>query len=296
MILSNKIQSIKCIEVVCDGGTEYGFGHIRRTYTLVQSLVNSGFAVRYTAASIESKDLLPNFKSSKLKPNICILDLPYEINNFLSISPRNGIPIIALDYFGLTNTSCVISVFDRHLELPGLRFNGLNYAIIRNEIKRIKMVKNNGYVVVMIGGTDLNQVGESTADFIASKGIKVYLIQGPTVKDNYISKSPLIRCLKMPDNLEEIMSNCSWAVTNGGGSMMEMMHLGKPVFVIPQTQAEKKFSNFIYKKGGIIGVGERVEKIPDLTSLKSISSVSKEMIDGNGVERIKDIIKEFLNG
>jgi len=288
----NKIN--RCIEIVCDGGKKYGFGHIRRSYALAQALKCCGYCVQYKAASKDAEKLLPRFTSSTLKPNIRVLDLPYEINNWLLKKDRNDIPIIALDYCGATITSCVISIFEHQLPPAGSRLSGLEYAIVRPEITQLTPVKGDNGVVVMIGGSDVNQVGGLVADFLASAEVKVDLILGPAYQGNYVTKSSLVTCLTTPLDLEKRMSACEWAVTNGGGSMMEMMYLGKAVHVMPQTRAERNFAEFILKKGGILGIGKNMLKIPDPEEIKSVGEKAKELIDGNGVDRIIRIIEKIL--
>ena len=125
-------------------------------------------------------------------------------------------------------------------------------------------------------------------------GFKVSLIQGPTYQGNYVTKSSLVTCLKTPYDLEKRMSTCGWAVTNGGGSMMEMMYLGKAVHVIPQTSAERHFAEFILKEGGILGIGKNELKVPNLGEIECVGRRARELIDGNGVDRIIRIIQKYL--
>ena len=120
----------------------------------------------------------------------------------------------------------MINIFEHQLPPPvGSRISGLEYAIVRPEITQLTPVEGDNGVVVMIGGSDIKQVGGLVADFLASTGVKVSLIQGPTYQGNYVTKSSLVTCLKTPYDLEKRMSTCGWAVTNGGGSMLEMLVL-----------------------------------------------------------------------
>lgn len=286
------IKINKCIEIVCDGGKKYGFGHIRRSYSLAQALKHCGYSVQYKAASKDAEKLLPEFTSSTLKPNICVLDLPYEINNWLLKNNRGDIPIIALDYCGSTTTTCVINIFEHKLPPPiGFRLSGLEYAMVRPEISRLTPIEGGNDVVIMIGGSDLNQVGGLIANSLANAGIRVSLIQGPAYQGDYVTESPLVTCLKTPHDLEKRMSTCRWAVTNGGGSMMEMMYLGKAVHVIPQTRAESNFAKSILKEGGILGIGKNELKIPDSGTIECVGRRARKLIDGNGVGRIINQIR-----
>jgi len=77
--------------------------------------------------------------------------------------------------------------------------------------------------VIHIGAGERQQ---KAIRYSKNMGFKVSLIQGPTYQGNYVTKSSLVTCLKTPYDPEKRMSTCRWAVTNGGGSMMEMMYLG----------------------------------------------------------------------
>ncbi len=285
----------QCIEIICDGGLEYGFGHIRRSYTLAQALSHCGYPIRYSAASMNAEKLLPEFSSSSLQPSLQLLDLPYDINIFLASRHQNAMPIVALDYFGKLETSCVISIYEHITPVPsGVRFAGLKYALIRPEItKRTSTIEGEG-VIVMIGGSDVEQIGGTVADSLANKGEQVTLIQGPANKIDYITKSSSVTILKTPSDLEKRMSSCAWAVTNGGTSMMEMMYLGKPAHIIPQTNAEKNLAKIVLNKGGILGIGMKEVRAPSADMGEKVGKIANEIVDGKGVTRIIKIIKGYL--
>ena len=90
------------------------------------------------------------------------------------------------------------------------------------------------------------------------------------------------------------MSSSIWGVTNGGGSMMEMMSLGKAVYVVPQTKEEETIANYIYKHDGILGVGIESISVPSEEIITRVGKKAASMIDGNGLHRILDHVIEII--
>ena len=293
--LLSKVKNNGCIEIICDGGRDYGFGHIRRSHTLARALVCSGYQVRYIAASKSGNMLLPEFKSSGLDAAIQIIDLPYDINSYFAIKGTTFVPVIALDYFEESAASCVISIYEHNAPVPsGTRVSGLEYALIRPEIVNHKTSTVAEGVVVMIGGSDLNQIGDEVVERLENQESLITLVQGPANQVGYVVTYPNVIIVKSPLDLEERMSKCTWAVTNGGSSMLEMMCLGKAVHVVPQTEAEKVLAQIVLRDGGILGVGMDTLRTPNPDSIARIGKKAKELVDGNGSNRIIRIIEEYL--
>ena len=81
------------------------------------------------------------------------------------------------------------------------------------------------------------------------------------------------------------MASCDWAITNGGMTLLELMSLAKPVWVIPQTQAENRLANKLLKAKAILGIGEKI-LIPSISQKKIIAKAASLIIDKKGMERI----------
>lgn len=74
-----KNSSKQAVEVLCDGGDKYGFGHIRRSYTLARVLEEKKHPVKFTVVSETGKNFMPDFAEPNLESVIQIFNLPYEI-------------------------------------------------------------------------------------------------------------------------------------------------------------------------------------------------------------------------
>ena len=239
----------------------------------------------------------PEFTSTDIDPVIQVLDLPYEIQPWIDRANKKNIPTIALDYFGDARATSTISIYEHLIPPPeGQRFVGFEYALIRSEILQFAPAEIGSGIIVMIGGSDLNQVGESIALRLRDAGKYVYLIQGPVIKENYAMDLQNVTVLHDPKNLESCMASCEWAVTNGGGSMMEMMCLGKAVHVVPQTKDELLLAKIAFDKGALLGIGLDKLRVPTLKEIKQVGEQARKLVDGQGVNRVIDQVKIIERG
>ena len=281
------------LEIITDGGKTHGIGHLRRSQTLQNTLKSRGYLVHLRALSEEGHRLLGDPSVDQNDPSLIVLDLPYAINELLIGLPHPSIPIIALDQFGGFQATLTISLLERSSETKSNRLSGLQYAIIREDILVHRNSPEGDGVLVMIGGGDLHCRGREVALRLAHLGERVTLIEGPLYQSPTLS-TPNITHLRNPADLAQRMTNCRWAVTNGGTTMMEMMYLGKPVFVAPQTPDENRFSHFILDQGGLLGMGDGPIRPPSVSQMRIIREKSQQLIDGKGSLRIAAEIEKLL--
>lgn len=274
----------KLIEIVCDGGENFGFGHIRRSTSLALAIEASGFCASLVILSEKSLDT--DCHSYKI-PVLRIIDLPYEIDEFVLESKKMGFRCIALDYFGDANPHLTISIFEHRQNLPmGNRVSGFKYAIIRPEISQAQFQKKLESVLIIIGGSDIRNYGDTIAQKISLFCKSVCLVQGPMNSSNYKTSNPSVFVLKDPINLQDVMVSAKWGITNGGGSMMEMMSLGKAVYVVPQTREEDNLARYLLKIEAILGIGIDSIKEPSKKRINQVGQKAKSIIDGFGIKRI----------
>ena len=89
--------------------------------------------------------------------DLYIIDLPYDMSNFINKYSKYGAKILTLEYF---KTSAVPDLNISVLDFPDYMLSkkissGLNYIIIRDEIRLAKNVKNDNldYGLIMLGGS-----------------------------------------------------------------------------------------------------------------------------------------------
>ena len=76
--------------------------------------------------------------------------------------------------------------------------------------------------------------------------------------------------------------------------MLEMLHLGKAVHVVPRTDAENTFAEYFLTKSAILGIGIEDLIKPENSQKRLCEAKGAKLIDGLGAERIADIVEDFL--
>ncbi|MCW9034171.1 MAG: hypothetical protein OQJ97_08110 [Rhodospirillales bacterium] len=286
---------MKTVEVITDGGASYGMGHVRRSATLAWTLKRKGYFARVRCISDIDISALPKMPCDEGKADGMIIDLPYEGDRWLTEAIESGIKVLALDYRGIATPDAMIAIVDRG-NTPDCpcRLFGLDYAIIRDDVRKLSPSDQGEGVVVSIGGGDLLGLGEEIAATLSlQQNNQVTLIEGPLVKSTSVNDSGYIK-LRNPDDLALRIAGCNWAVTNGGATMMEMMCLGKAVHVVPQTKQEEELANIVLSKGGLLGVGSESLRSPELNEIQSVSMTARRLVDGLGTDRIANVLAGLL--
>lgn len=284
------------VEILCEGNNQIGFGHIRRSLALANQLNKYGIITIVTGLSDETQIHLPKYTNKSLCPKVQIFDGISGVNEKILRAQQRGQITVALDWFGEAVPDVNIAVYP-HKKVKALKktFIGFEYIIIRDEIKKKQVsrfpLKNNS-VLICIGGADVLNQGEEVAEIISQLGMEVTLIQGPLATK--IKKTKKYQTIHDPDNFTELMQSSNWLVTNGGGCMFEAMYLKKPVFSLPQTQAEMNISRIAFESGALLGIGLDSLRIIKKSKLQAVSQIASKLIDGKGVERISGIINDLL--
>ena len=284
------------IEIICDGGPAYGMGHLYRSGELGRHMAARGFRVRVQAASDVGEKILQNVPGEKGDAGIIIIDLPYDGSAYVDMARTAGLPVLGLDYHGASAPDLAVSLFDvSGVPTKARRQIGLQYAIIRSDILTLGTPAGGSGVLIMIGGGDIKNSGMDTAMALCRQGEQVSLVRGPLNRG--IDDIPDIERLQIfddPLDLVDHMAGCSWAVANGGTSMLELMRLGKAVHVIAQTAPEQVFAESIFKKGGLLGVGASTVTVPNQNSRAQVGNKAAGLVDGRGLDRLAGFIEGLL--
>ncbi|MBF0096746.1 MAG: hypothetical protein HQM04_11645 [Magnetococcales bacterium] len=285
------------IEMICDGNRQCGFGHIRRSLALAKTLQQRGHRVRLTLLSPHEFPNRGDWPHDAGAVDVWLLDLPYPGDHWVAKARYAGQPVLTLDYSGQLAPDQNVAIFDHGvLPIHVPQKVGLSYAIIRDEVRALAPATTGRGVLVCLGGGDLNGIGMSIAHRLAALGEQVTLIEGPFVPERAIADTLPFTVLRTPEDLPARMAACRWAVTNGGTTMMEMMCLGKPVHVLPQTEAEYRFALHVLNLGGVMGVGqETLVALGTHPRIDTIASHAARLVDGQGLLRIASEVESLLS-
>jgi len=285
----------KLIEILCDGGSA-GFGHLSRCSSLGRALRERGHRVRVCAVSEQGRSLLPPSPQDPGPASLLVLDLPQNVDETLGEAESLGIPAVALDYAGPKRPALTISVLERaRPPFQAKRLSGLDYAIVREDVRRLRPAPQGSGVLVVIGGGDVRNDGIEAVRGLAYCRESVTWVQGPCRRDEAASNPPEgVRVLSSPENLPQLMAQCRWAVANGGTTMMELLCLGKPVHVLSQTSAEEEFARPLLERGALLGMGPGPLREPSLELASRVSAQASRVIDGCGIDRICSALESLL--
>jgi len=288
------MSKLKCVEIICDGNPQVGYGHINRTYNLAKEYQRYGIEVIYRTINGTDNKYLPKNFSSDLNPDILLIDVPQNaekiIKNYL-----NKIPVCALDYFSHeVIPDLVISIHEHDSTIPkGKRLHGFEYFIIRKDILNLKSPLNHKQdnIIIMLGGGDILNLSVPIAEKLSLTYKNIVIIKGPFAKN--IPTSSKYDVYHSPKNLPELIKKSNWAITNGGGSLFEMLYLGIPVWAIAHTKMEETIIKLLQEKNCLLGTEKNID-IFTIDDMKIASTNGQKLIDGKGTQRIIQATKELL--
>ena len=293
----DKLSQPADIEIFCDGNKAIGLGHIRRSTALCNHLIGSGISARLTAISPTASSLIPLQVYSGGSSKIVIFDVFEGVGGRILQAKNEEKICIALDWFGEEIPDINIVVYP-HKQVFGqlASYTGFEYIILRDEITRLrkeKLPESATKVFICLGGGDLHDQGHDTAVKLSNLGFDVTLVSGPLsaqrTEGNYKFK-----ILKDPPDFPRLLSECDWAVTNGGGCFFEAACLGKSAFILPQTDMEVAIARFAEKNGAVLGIGEENLRPFSLAEIRRVSERAFSIVDGKGLERVTSIIKNII--
>lgn len=287
------------IAIICDGDERYGYGHVRRSQTLYQYFQQEKLTVAIQALSDKGNDLLDNGVTELVNAKIYLIDTPYPVDEMVTSLLQSNSIVVGLDYRGNAKLSHGIYTFIHPQQYTVMsKSSGFEYCIVREEFKLLtrQNVKCGNEVLVAIGGADINNQSVNIANHLHDIGAKVTLVLGPlTDSEQPELLNPNVKVVKKPANFAELLNQSDWVVCNGGGTLFESRFLGKPCYVIPQTEAEQRVAEALAEKGEILGVGlESLTTQTNLYSIETLMNYQVSCIDGLGTKRILQILLDVL--
>ncbi len=286
------------VAVWFDGGGVHGLGNVRRSHELVTRLGVAGFAVVERPLSASAAHLVGGASASwdpdATPTDLVVLDVPGDGGAWVQQAKADGALVLALDYAGGEAPDLIVSLQAVRAVPHGVPHHvGLAYAIIRSELRLARDGEPTGPVLVMLGG------GASAADTVrvvrrvAQCASDVVLVQGPMSEDDAEVSANVpssVHLVREPPDLAQWMARCAWAVTTGGTSLLELLHLGRPVFALPRTPEESTFVQSIAAQRALLGVGEPALRRPSAAECVDRGRVGEGLIDGRGCERIAALL------
>jgi spore coat polysaccharide biosynthesis predicted glycosyltransferase SpsG len=256
----------------------------------------------------------------KIKPNKLLIDLihnPYT--SLFSYCRQNRIQTVVFDILGKFKGSPDIIINDtivhNFAEYAGISNEtrlciGPQYFIIGSNINPIEPKQTIEQVLLTMGGSDPAGLTVKILRAIAGHSFtfKLNVVLGPLFTENkkvyeVIGDRPHIRVHENPENFLELLNEQDVIISAGGRTLYECAFLGKPVIIVPSIEHELATARAYAEVTGSqflpgwedIRSGEQLLAILDYYAgsysiRKSIYEASRKMVDGDGMERILELI------
>jgi len=258
-------------------------------------------------------------------PDLIIYDKPYTLGRMGDTGATNDFKILSLDnfYYDDHRIDIAINIINHHhhkrSKRPGIKqvLEGTQYAIVRDDILKFKNIRRGvrrrvRNILVTFGGADPKN---HTAKVIRSlEGIKeskfkIKIVRGYVFRKgrqylpkktfhNYVLQDRVV-------NMGELMGWADLAFCGAGTTLMELLCNGCPTIVFPQTKDERAFAKSLANQkalmllpsgSNMVSGRRKIEKvIHDVSLRRKMFIKGKELFDGFGKERIKQLILEHLN-
>lgn len=187
----------------------------------------------------------------------------------------------------------------------GLKYFPLGKQFQNQEKRRIK--KTVEKILITFGGTDFVNYSTRVAKFLRNfyfNGEITFIIGPNFLKDNYkefqkeISDNIIVK--RNVKNMIDYFQNSDLCICSAGNTLIELLTCGVPCIVLPQTNREEEHAIAFEEKELIINLGLKWnentldsalnEILNNYRKRKTMSELSQEIFDGQGLKRMIDII------
>lgn len=309
---------MKRILVLASGSYQWGSGHLRRSLEISYLLAKQDF-------KISSGALTTNLNQKGLESILSQYDCCFSSVEEIQIQDVDAIvvdvhedmqpkvynwvkslnkPVIALDwYFG--GDDCISAKINLRGDISNLK-----YAIIRREFrqdnKRISKQDKEFDLFMSLGSRDDCGALRTLFEFLNNiefSDKKIVIVPAVMGEEFSALSQENIQIIREPVSVSELMGKSKVGISNGGTTLMELMSLGIPTIVFPQSKQEEVFTQRVFDYGcSVKGVLDRSVFSKQCNMLWSdkelydqMSIKAEQLVDGRGSQRILQIIENIVN-
>ncbi|MBW2975069.1 UDP-2,4-diacetamido-2,4,6-trideoxy-beta-L-altropyranose hydrolase [Candidatus Woesearchaeota archaeon] len=258
------------------------------------------------------------------RTRLVIIDLLKIDYDFSDKIKELGIKIVSLDILGKMrlNPDVIINrsiIEERHknynFNLCTKFYLGPRYEILDGDfgnahrIKR-KIHKKVRNVLLTLGGSDPKNLSPRVIEALDNPGLNINVIIGPAYKntkqiEDMLEKSKgSFKVFYNIKNMARFMLGSDIAITAGGKTLYELAATGTPALICCEVPHQVENAGAFEKRGSVINLGlyPSRKKIREMFVQLSknhrkralMSKAGKKIVDGMGLKRVADIIKEEM--
>ncbi len=201
---------------------------------------------------------------------------------------------------------------NRNLFFQGIEYWILNPILLRKrfDYKISREVKN---ILVSFGTTDPINLTKRFCLTVKDhfKDFRFHVIVGPGFQDkeffrNFCKERKNVYYYEDPEDIYELMSKVDIAFSAGGGTLFELVYIGVPTIILPNSPENLQLGNLLDNKGMALSISkildfrdnELLEKLQFLINnyeiRKNINERCRNKFHGEGQIKIENIMIDFL--
>lgn len=242
----------------------------------------------------------------RLQPKFCVCDLyEYQVAE-LKIFRDRGIPTMTFDHIAAEEWS---TFWINAIARPSARVgDGPAYAVMRTPARRVKATDEVRRIFLSFGGYDhcglmrlvMEALSELDVDLVACAASA-----GP--EQTQLTSRDRDQVFYGPPNFHELMESCDAAFVAGGLTVFECLARGIPTAVLGQYPHQLENVKVADQLGAVLNLGlgrdvsqEQVrsaaEKLMNPLIRKSLSENATRLVDGHGLKRVVNLIRQSVRG
>ncbi len=290
----------KRILIRTDGYNKIGLGHVYRTLSLANQLIDHeilfvskkeyqlgikliqehNYDIKTFTTRSEFIQILEEFN-----PNIVINDILDTEKNYILNLKKRGYFVINFEDLGpgALEADLVINALFRRKNFYDNHYWGKDYYILREEfflVRKKKIKEKVENILITFGGTDPNNYTERVLRILNEMGlhgIKINVIVGlgyenvEQLKDRVKNYNLNMTIKQHVKNISKYMYEADIAITPAGRTVYELASIGVPTIVLVENEPGL-LHTFANEKNGIINLGLGYE-IPDEKIKKAIRNL-----------------------
>jgi len=312
-------------EWISRGGSAVFVGHIEGE-SLGQRIMNAGATFSLLPENISQTEivaaLLGQVRDAAKGSWIAIDSYDFTPESQLTLKEEFSRVLLVDDYHHQSKYSAAL-ILNQNIGAEEIEYKanrdctilaGTDYVMLRNEFR--ENISNAGkpgglQVLVTLGGADTGNLTRSVLEALESlnrKDISATAVLGPANRNrddiaDFADKTGLpVKILQNVGNMPELISSSGLVISAGGSTCWEICAIEKPMAVIVTAENQQRLTEELHKRGAAINLGNAdgisikhiAEKVTALLDSrekrKSLAHAAHELVDGNGVIRLVDML------